>query len=69
MDVIEASSCLVFKELDFIPSDERNGSWVYFTNPNGARDCVHEPVMGDNGEIVSSCNFDWDIINIIDVQE
>lgn len=55
MDVIEASSCVVFKQLTFKPLTSE-GSWVHFTNPQEIRECVHGPDFGINGEIVR--NFD-----------
>ncbi|KAG6449741.1 hypothetical protein O3G_MSEX006200 [Manduca sexta] len=57
MNTIEGASCILFKPMDGIPT-RSNGSWLHFTNPLNERECVHEPELGEDGELKIVLGFE-----------
>lgn len=50
MRLIESDSCIKFQEEPVKPTG--NKTWIHITNPNKVRECVHEPLFMQSGEIV-----------------
>ncbi|CAH0713680.1 unnamed protein product, partial [Brenthis ino] len=56
MRLIESDSCIKFQEEPLKPTG--NKTWIHITNPNKARECVHEPVFMQSGEIMLTLGYD-----------
>ncbi|XP_038212126.1 seminal metalloprotease 1-like [Zerene cesonia] len=55
INVLESASCLKFNLLSEKPN---NISWIYVTNPNRERECVHDTKYHDDGEITLVLGYD-----------
>ncbi|CAG9559181.1 unnamed protein product [Danaus chrysippus] len=56
MSVLESSACIRFKAAKDKPNG--NDTWLHITNPKKKRECVHEPEILENGEIVLVLGYD-----------